>query len=148
MQKDLVEITVKGLMPVNNGVAAFLGPEDKTFILPVDPQTGKAMHYAMRGRSFDRPTTHDLISRIFLGFGVKLERVVINRHAEDTFYARLALRMSNEVESKFVEIDARPSDCIVLALQQKRPIFILRSVLDELEDMTELLERIRQQGAE
>jgi bifunctional DNase/RNase len=148
MQKEVVEISVKGLMPVNSGVAVFLGPEDKTFIIHVDPLTGKEMHHAMRGRRFDRPMTHDLISRIFVGFGINLERVVINRREEDTFFARLVLRMANEVETKLVEIDARPSDCIVLALQLKRPIYIAKVVLDDLEDMTDLLERIRQQGAE
>jgi uncharacterized protein len=148
MQKELVEITVKGLMPVSSGVAVFLGPENKTFIIHVDPIIGKAMHFAMRGRTFDRPMTHDLVSRIFTGFGISLDRVVINRRESDTFYARLVLRMANEVDTKLVEIDARPSDCIVLALQQKRPMYIAKAVLDEVEDMTDLLERIRQQGTE
>lgn len=148
MQKEIVEISVKGLMPVNGGVAVFLGSEEKTFLIHVDPQTGKAMHFAMRGRQFDRPMTHDLLSRVFAGFGISLERVLINRRENDTFFARLVLRMANEVDTKIVEIDARPSDCIVLALQQKRPMYILKPVLDEVEDMTDLLERIRQQGSD
>jgi uncharacterized protein len=148
MQKEVVEIAVKGLMPVNSGVAVFLGPEDKTFIIHVDPLIGKAMHFAMRGRKFDRPMTHDLITRVFIGFGISLDRVVINRREDETFFARLVLRMANEVDTKLVEIDARPSDCIVLALQNKRPMFIAKAVLDGVEDMTDLLERIRQQGEE
>ena len=143
MQKELVEITVRGLMPVTNGVAVFLGPQDKAFVIHVDAATGKAMHYAMQGRQFERPMTHDLITRMFIGFCISLERVVINRREDDTFYARLVLRMANEVDTKLVELDARPSDCIVLALQAKKPIFITKAVLDGVDDMTELLERIR-----
>jgi len=148
MQNQLVEISVKGLMPAQNGVAVFLGPEDKTFVIHVDPAIGKAMHKAIQGARGDRPSTHDLITNIFVGFGIVVERVVVNGHDEDAFYARLVMRMANEVDTKLVEIDARPSDCIVLALQARRPIFVTRAVLDEVEDVTELLERIRDQGAQ
>jgi uncharacterized protein len=148
MQNQLVEITVKGLMPAQGGVAVFLGSEEKTFVIHVDPAIGKAMHMAIQGRQGERPLTHDLIARLFTGFGIAVERVVINRRDEDAFYARLVMRMANEVDTKIVEIDARPSDCIVLALQAKRPIFVTRDVLDEVDDMTELLERIRGLGPE
>jgi uncharacterized protein len=143
MKNELVEIAVRGLMPVQNGVAVFLGPEDKAFIIHVDTATGKAMHMAMQGRQTQRPMTHDLVTRIFTGFGIAVERVVINRRDEDAFYARLVLRMANEVDTKIVELDARPSDCIVLAIQAKRPIFVTKAVLDGIEDMSELLERIK-----
>ena len=56
--------------------------------------------------------------------------------------------MENELGKKIVEIDARPSDSIVLALQQNRPLFVARAVLDGAEDMTEILERVKQQQAE
>jgi len=143
MQRDVVEIEVKGLMPVNNGVAVFMGPEDKAFVIHVDPSTGKAMHLALQGRQLERPMTHDLITRIFLGFGVSVERVLINRREDETFFARLILRMANEVSTKLVELDARPSDCIVLALQAHSPIYITQDVLDSVEDMSDLLERFR-----
>ena len=50
----------------------------------------------------------------------------------------------NEVHSKVIEIDARPSDCIVLATQAKAPIFVSQDVWEETEDRTEELEKIRQ----
>jgi bifunctional DNase/RNase len=43
---------------------------------------------------------------------------------------------------------ARPRDSIVLALQQKRPIFVARKVFDLVEDMTEILERVLKQQKE
>ena len=47
------------------------------------------------------------------------------------------------------QLDARPSDSIVLALQQKRPILVARKVFDAVEDMSEILERVlRQQASE
>jgi bifunctional DNase/RNase len=56
--------------------------------------------------------------------------------------------MENELGKKIIEIDARPSDSIVLALQQKRPIYVATPVLDGTEDMTEILERVLKQQAD
>ena len=50
--------------------------------------------------------------------------------------------MENELGKKIIEIDARPSDSTVLALQHKRPIYVAREVYDSVEDMTEILERV------
>jgi len=50
--------------------------------------------------------------------------------------------MENELGKKIIELDARPSDSIVLALQLDPPIYVSRKVLDNVEDMTEILERI------
>jgi len=96
----------------------------------------------------ERPMTHDLIGNVFQGFGIELERVVINDVDEGTYYARMILRMENEIDTKLVEIDARPSDSLVLALQQKKPIFVDKDVMEKVEDMTEILERILNQDGE
>jgi hypothetical protein len=56
--------------------------------------------------------------------------------------------MQNELGRKIVEVDARPSDSIVLALQQKKPIYVAQKVFDTAEDMTEILERVLKQQSE
>ena len=58
------------------------------------------------------------------------------------FSPRLTLEMQNELGTKIVEIDARPSDSITLAMMQGKPIFMARKVLDSVEDMTEIMEKI------
>ena len=96
----------------------------------------------------ERPLTHDLIGHILTGLGATIDHVVINDVNEGTFFARILLRMENELGKKIVELDARPSDSTVLALQHKRPIFVARKVFDAVEDMTEILERVLRQQAE
>ncbi len=66
------------------------------------------------------------------------------RLRSNTYFARIILKAQNEVHSKVIEIDARPSDCIVLATQAKAPIFVSQDVWEETEDRTEELEKIRQ----
>lgn len=148
MQNDVVEVTVRGVMPTANGCAVFLGNDSKTFVIYVDHSVGNAIQMTLDGVRKERPLTHDLIGHILLGLGARLEHVVINAVSEGTFYARILLRMENELGRKIVELDARPSDSTVLALQQKKPIYTARAVFDAVEDMTEILERVLRQQAE
>ena len=73
---------------------------------------------------------------------------MITAARDQTFFARILLTMENELGKKIVEIDARPSDSIVLSLQQKRPIYVARAVFDAVEDRTEILEQWRRQQDE
>ncbi len=148
MSKDTQLVTVKGAMPTANGCAVFLGHESKTFVIYVDHSVGNAIRMTLDGVKKERPLTHDLIGSMLLGLGAKLDHIVINDAREGTFYARILLHMENELGRKIVELDARPSDSIVLALQQKRPIYVANSVLEGTEDMTEILERVLRQQAE
>jgi len=148
MQNDVVTVSVKGVMPTANGCAVFLGNDDKSFVIYVDHSVGNAIQMTLDGVKKERPLTHDLIAHIFLGLDVKLDHIVINDVNEGTFFARILLHMENELGKKIIEIDARPSDATVLALQQKRPIFVARKVFDASEDMSEILERVLKQQAE
>ena len=146
--QDVVEVSIKGLMPTANGCAVFLGDDTKTFVIYVDPSVGSAISMTINGVKKERPLTHDLIGHVFLGFGVNLERIIINDVNEGTYFARVILTMQNELGRKILELDARPSDSIVLALQQKRPIYVARRVYEAVEDMTEILERVLRQQKE
>ena len=145
MNKDVVPVIVKGVMPTSNGCAVFLGDDGKTFVIYVDHSVGNAIQMTLDGVKKERPLTHDLIGHIFTGLGVTLDHVVINDVNEGTFFARILLRMENELGKKIVELDARPSDSTVLALQHRRPLFVARKVYDAVEDMTEILERVLNQ---
>ncbi|MDR0353971.1 MAG: bifunctional nuclease family protein [Opitutaceae bacterium] len=147
MSADPAEISVKGVLPTANGCAVFLGNDEKTFIIYVDHFVGNVIHLTLTGAKKERPLTHDLIGHIFTGLDVRLDHVLINDMNEGTFFARILLRMENELGRKLIEIDARPSDSIVLALQQHCPLHVSRNVLDRVEDMTEVLERVLTQQA-
>ena len=150
MPADIVEVTIKGLMPTANGCAVFLGNDEKVFVIYVDPSVGSAISMTINGVKKERPLTHDLIGNMLLGFEINLERIIINDFVvnDGTYFARIILHMQNELGRKFLELDARPSDSIVLALQQRRPIFVARKVFDPAEDMSEILERVLKQQKE
>lgn len=148
MANEVVSVSVKGVMPTTNGCAVFLGNDAKAFVIYVDHSVGNALQLSLKGIRKERPLTHDLIGSILLGLGASLDHIVINDVNDGTFFARLLLRMENELGRKIIELDARPSDSIVLALQGKRPILVARKVFDSVDDMSEVLERVLKQQAQ
>ncbi len=145
MKNDVIQIQVKGVLPTTNGCAVFVGNDEKTFVIYVDHSVGAAITMFLRNTPKERPLTHDLIGHIFTGLGVRMERVIINDLKNSTYFARLILHAENELGKKILEIDARPSDCIALAVQQKCPIYVANKVFGAVDDMSEVLKRMNQE---
>ena len=147
MDNQVVSVTVKGVMPTSSGCAIFLGNDAKTFVIYVDQGIGDAIQRAVDDMQADRPMTHDLMLTMLDGLGAEVERVVINHVDGGTFFARIILSMENELGHKIIELDARPSDSIVIALASTKPIYVAQTVIDSVDDMTEILAKILEQGS-
>lgn len=148
MKSDVVPVQIRGILPANSGCAIFVGNDDKVFVIQVEHNMGAIIGMFLRGVAKERPLTHDLMNSVFKGFNISVERVVITELKNSTYFARLILKEQNELGTKVVEIDARPSDCLALATAQKRPIFVTTSLFDQVEDMSKWLEEINEQGGE
>jgi hypothetical protein len=142
MDNQVVPVSVKGVMPTSSGCAIFLGSETKTFVIYVDQGTGEAIQRAVDDVQTDRPMTHDLMLTMLDGLGAEVERIVINHVDGGTFFARIILSMENELGHKIIELDARPSDSMVMALASTKPIYVAKTVIDSVDDMTEILAKI------
>jgi bifunctional DNase/RNase len=147
MDNQVVPVSVKGVMPTSSGCAVFLGSEAKTFVIYVDQGIGEAIQRAVDDVQADRPMTHDLMLTMLDGLGAEVERIVINHVDGGTFFARIILSMENELGHKIIELDARPSDSMVMALASTKPIYVAKTVIDSVDDMTEILAKILEQGS-
>jgi bifunctional DNase/RNase len=140
--KREIPITVKALVPTQTGCGVFLSDGVKVIAIFVDHSVAAAITMAMHEIKKPRPLTHDLIGNVLAGLGVSLQKVVINDLQEDTYFARLFLVQQLEAGGRnMLEVDARPSDSIALALQGKAPIYILEEVLARADDMSWALEQ-------
>lgn len=88
-----------------------------------------AMDIAVRGIRTPRPMTHDLIYNIIDGLNLSMNRVLVDKLENDTFFGKLAIENG---QGKEILIDSRPSDAIVLAAKRQLPIFVAEDVLDEV----------------
>lgn len=74
-----------------------------------------------------RPTAHDLLKTVLDELRAKLLHVEISALRDDTFYAALAL----DHEGRYLEVDARPSDAVALALRAECKILVAEAVLQQ-----------------
>lgn len=139
--KNDVPVQIRGLVPTPTGCGVFLGADGKTIAIFVDHSVAAAITMSLHKIKKPRPLTHDLISNIFAGLGVRVEKIVVNDLKEDTFFARLYLVQENELGRQVLEIDARPSDSIAIALHHQCQIYVARAVWEKAEDMTWALEQ-------
>ncbi len=150
MDKPVVEVEVRNVLPTSAGSAVFLGNSEKVFVIYVDHAVGSAINMFLLGTPKPRPQTHDLFADVLSGLGAKVSRIVICDFADTVYYARLFIEAENEVMNakKIVEIDARPSDSIAMAVQQRAPIYVARHVWDGVEDMSIVLKKMEEGNAE
>ena len=148
MKNDVVPVEIRGILPANSGCAIFVGNDKKVFVIQVEHNMGAIIGMFLRDTPKERPLTHDLMNSVFKGFNITVERAVITELKNSTYFARLILQQQNELGRKIVEIDARPSDCLALATAQKKPLFVATPLFEQVEDMSEVLERINENGGE
>jgi bifunctional DNase/RNase len=125
----MIEVTVSrlGLDSSTNSYVVVLQERDGTRLLPIwigQPEAESIvmhMHNVKRAR----PLTHDLVRSLIVGMGAQLRRVQITRVEKSTYYAELHIQRGSEL----VQIDARPSDSIAVALRLSAPIFAAESLL-------------------
>lgn len=119
----LVEVKVQslGLDRASNTPVVILEEMGGERVLPIWIGPGEASAIAMRlaDMKFSRPLTHDLIMSVLGQMGGELERVVISRVADATYFAELEIRLNGET----ITVDARPSDSIAVALRSDARIF-------------------------
>jgi len=149
MDKSVVEVEVKNVLATSAGSAVFLGNEEKVFVIYVDHAVGSAINMFLQGTPKPRPQTHDLFGNALIALGARVSRVVINDFSDTVYYARLIVEAENELEArKIVEIDARPSDSIALAVQAEAPILVASHVWDLVEDMSIVLKKMEENNEE
>jgi len=142
MKNDVIPVQIRGILPASTGCAIFVGNDDKVFVIQVEHNMGAIIGMFLRNTPKERPLTHDLMNNIFKGFNITVERAIITELKNSTYYARLILKQQNELGTKIVEIDARPSDCLALASANNRPVYVTASLFDQVEDMSKWVEEI------
>lgn len=144
---DLVRVEPVALLPTQAGCAVFLGDGTKAIVFYIDPGVGVSINASLSGQVPPRPLTHDLFLLTLQGFGAKVSRAVIMRMENEIYYARLIMEAENEImELKIVEVDARPSDCLALVARCGAPIYVVRELWDTLDDRSDVLRELRENG--
>jgi uncharacterized protein len=130
MQTELIQLSFDKIVQTRSYTMVVLGTKEKRFAIYADPNTGRLLQTYLMGTERPRPLTHDLIDMILKGLDVRIKQVVINDIKDTVYYARLFLEQYVGSIRHIIEIDARPSDCITLALMANVPHYCTRDVLE------------------
>ena len=126
----LVQVSVQslGLDRASNTPVVILQERDGERVLPIWIGPGEASAIAMElaDMKFSRPLTHDLLASVVGGLGGALQKVIISRVEENTYFAEMIIRRNGEV----ISVDARPSDSIAVALRLQADIFAHEALLE------------------
>ena len=129
---ELVRVSIQKLFvdpATQNPVVTLSGPNKKRALFVwIGPSEARAIYAEMQGVKHFRPLTHDLFASVIKKFNGEVHRIVITHVKENVFYATLTI----EKDGSFVEIDARPSDSLVMALKFKAPVFVVKTLFERM----------------
>jgi hypothetical protein len=123
-----VRVAHLGLDRTTNTPVVILQERDGERVLPIwiGPAEASAIAMELAGVKFSRPLTHDLLKQIIVGLGAELRKIIITQVKDNTYFAELHIYRGDAV----IQVDARPSDSIALALRLKAPIFTNENLLE------------------
>ena len=146
----LIEAEIGGLALdiTTNSPVVTLTPKESEKVLPIwiGHYEAWAIGMEMSGVVSKRPLTHDLLYQIVKSMGGEIEKIAVTELKDQTFYAKISIKFNGSM----IEVDARPSDSIAIALKAKAPIYVdeeLFQLKDEkttgIPDQETLRERLR-----
>jgi bifunctional DNase/RNase len=125
-----IEMEVKGvrLDAIGQSPVVILVDKEGAKALPIwiGLLEANAIDKELKNITSTRPLTHDLLHSILTQAQVEVKEIRIVDLKDNTYYAILFLKMKKGV----IEVDARPSDAIILALKSKTPIYVSAKILD------------------
>ena len=123
-----VKVASLGLDKTSNTPVVILQETEGERVLPIwiGPGEASAIALELAGMNFSRPLTHDLFASAIRGLGGALQRVVITKVVDNTYYAEMIITR----DSEFFSIDARPSDSIAMALRMDATIYTSDELLE------------------
>ncbi len=126
----LVQVSVQslGLDRASNTPVVILQEHDGERVLPIwiGPAEASAIAMELADMKFSRPLTHDLLAAVVGGLGGALQKVIISRVEENTYFAEMIIQRNGEV----ISVYARPSDSIAVALRLQADIFAHEALLE------------------
>ena len=128
-------VEVKNVLITDMGFVIFLrkcSDKQDGRLLPIfiGSVEAQAISLALSQEKSPRPLTHELMRDIMMKLDKKIKMVVIDEYKDNIFYAKIHLGSDNLLRKKNIEIDARPSDAIALALQFKADIYVKQKIFN------------------
>jgi bifunctional DNase/RNase len=131
MAGDLIPVSFHKIMQSRAYTVMILASDTKKFAIYTEPSVGRNIQIYLTEEHKPRPYTHDLLTYILDGLNIKVLQVVINNIEDTIYFSRVFLEQEIGEEKHILEIDARPSDSISLALMKNAPVYCKKEILEK-----------------
>lgn len=126
---ELVRVEVQGVYAVASGdtLVVLLTDGERELPIIIGPYEASAIGQHLDGQQYDRPLTHDLFKSAIEKLNASIDRIVIDDLWNGTYYAKIFLMQ----EKNEIQMDARPSDAIALAVRFNCPVYVASNILEQ-----------------
>ena len=131
MSEELVPLSCHKIMQSSAYTLFLLEGEEKKFAIYTDPKVGEDIEQFLSEEGAPRPKTHDLVNKLLNGLDARLLQVVIHDLEDTVYFAKLFVEQMQDNQKTILEVDARPSDCLTLAIYNNIPIFGTKDLLEK-----------------
>ena len=124
------KVNIEGVYEDDRGRSFVILRDSTSRVLPIwiGPCEAFSISLALEGKIIPRPMTHDLMKNMLELLEADIESILVDDLSEGTYYARLTLKANG----RSLNIDARPSDAIALALRTSAPVFVAERVMQDV----------------
>jgi len=127
----MIEVKIAGIQIslMSQHRVVLLKEVDSERYLPIwiGPYEAEAINIELQQIEVARPLTHDLLKNVIEELGGVIRHIVVSDLRDDTFYARIVI----DVDGRQMDIDARPSDAMNLAVRAHTPIYVSEEVMSK-----------------
>lgn len=131
---QLIELSLDKILQTKTYTVVVLKAPDKKFSIYMEPHIGHTLQAYFSHEKHERPQTFDFLDDTFLGLDLEIVRVVLNDIQETTFFSKILYYQKGGQLDHLVEVDARPSDSLIIALRHKAPIYCSEKIINETLD--------------
>jgi len=132
LSDPLIPVDFHKILQAGAYTVFMLGAKEKNFSIYTSPKVGEMIQSLLSDKPMPRPYTHELINSIFTGLDIEPLQMVIHDVEDTIYFARLFLEQKIGDKRQILEIDSRPSDCLILALMSNVPIFCRQEAYDKI----------------
>ena len=118
----LVQAEIWQIAQTMIGPAVLLQPHESDRVIPIyiGMQEARAILFGLSDEEPERPMTHDLMAKVFTELDIHVSHIAVTDIKDKTFFAELHC----DHDGREFSIDARPSDCMAVAVRVKCPIYV------------------------
>lgn len=131
MSEDLIKLSCHKIVQSSAYTLFILDGGSKKFGIYTEPKVGEDLERYLSIEEAPRPKTHELLTNILKGLDVAIQHIFIHDMQDSIYFAKLYLEHKNGEKQTILELDARPSDCLTLAITHNAPIFCTTELLSK-----------------